>query len=241
MLPVFLRQVCSSQVDPQHQVHLLHGRLQRSCQADGAGVVHQNVDACQSQTISVMMSQLRDDIMVNQPIGFYLQTFPRLSERPLRSAARPGCRRRRAAPSLRPPPLGHTAVTGHDGTQTGKFRTELERIQHLSSPSSAAVKMVPGSFGCGSAVLAAITTLAPSRAALRAMAFPMPRLAPVMKSVQPASFLWGDSSSVTSSLLITDPAAVCGWLMTESSRIFSFQLRHKHPAGQRTFLLIFLK
>ena len=55
------------------------------------------------------------------------------------------------------------------------------------SISSAAVWMVPGSFGCGSAVLAAITTFAPSRAARSPMALPMPRLAPVMKSVLPLS------------------------------------------------------
>ena len=36
--------------------------------------------------------------------------------------------------------------------------------------------MVPFSFGCGSAVLAAIATLAPSRAARSAIARPMPRL-----------------------------------------------------------------
>src|SRR3954454_21083199 len=47
--------------------------------------------------------------------------------------------------------------------------------------------MVPGSFGCGSAVLASSATLAPSRAARRAIARPMPRLAPVMNSVLPAS------------------------------------------------------
>lgn len=51
--------------------------------------------------------------------------------------------------------------------------------------------MVPGSLGCGSAVLAATTTLAPSRATLRAIALPMPRDAPVMKNVRPASFLKG--------------------------------------------------
>src|SRR5690554_5276256 len=45
--------------------------------------------------------------------------------------------------------------------------------------------MVPGSFGCGSAVLAAMAMLAPSRAARSAMARPMPRLAPVMNSVLP--------------------------------------------------------
>src|SRR5512141_3020847 len=53
------------------------------------------------------------------------------------------------------------------------------------SISRAAVKMVPGSFGFGSTVLAAITTLAPSRAARSAIARPIPRLAPVMKSVFP--------------------------------------------------------
>src|SRR5262245_5885295 len=53
--------------------------------------------------------------------------------------------------------------------------------------SSAAVKMVPGSLGCGVSVLAAMTMLAPSRAARSAMASPMPREAPVMKSVRPCS------------------------------------------------------
>src|SRR5919112_350617 len=45
--------------------------------------------------------------------------------------------------------------------------------------------MVPGSFGCGSAVLAATTMLAPSRAARSAMARPMPREAPVTNRVLP--------------------------------------------------------
>src|SRR5215469_16381432 len=45
--------------------------------------------------------------------------------------------------------------------------------------------MVPASFGCGSAVLAATAMLAPSRAARSAIASPMPRLAPVMNSVLP--------------------------------------------------------
>src|ERR1700733_15184652 len=43
--------------------------------------------------------------------------------------------------------------------------------------------MVPLSFGCGSAVLAAIATLAPSRAARSAIASPMPRLPPDMNRV----------------------------------------------------------
>jgi hypothetical protein len=38
--------------------------------------------------------------------------------------------------------------------------------------------MVPGNFGCGSAVLAAITTLPPSLAAFNAIAFLIPLLAP---------------------------------------------------------------
>src|SRR5271169_6652326 len=51
--------------------------------------------------------------------------------------------------------------------------------------------MVPSSFGCGSAVLAAMAILAPSRAARSAIASPMPREAPVMNSVFPASDILG--------------------------------------------------
>src|ERR1700736_6560661 len=47
--------------------------------------------------------------------------------------------------------------------------------------------MVPASFGCGSAVLAAIATLAPSLAARSAIARPMPRLPPETNSVLPLS------------------------------------------------------
>lgn len=54
--------------------------------------------------------------------------------------------------------------------------------------------MVPGSFGCGSAVLAAMTMLAPSLAAFRAMLLPIPLEAPVMKIVHPASFLFDEES-----------------------------------------------
>jgi hypothetical protein len=39
---------------------------------------------------------------------------------------------------------------------------------------------VPGSFGFGTSLLAAIAMLAPSRAARSAIALPMPREAPVM-------------------------------------------------------------
>src|ERR1700751_6245514 len=51
--------------------------------------------------------------------------------------------------------------------------------------------MVPFSFGCGSAVFAAIAMLAPSRAARSAIASPMPRLAPEMNSVLPFSVVIG--------------------------------------------------
>src|SRR6516225_1378981 len=47
--------------------------------------------------------------------------------------------------------------------------------------------MVPASFGCSFSVLAAIAMLAPSRAARSAIASPMPRDAPVMNRVFPAS------------------------------------------------------
>jgi len=67
------------------------------------------------------------------------------------------------------------------------------RISHFSaSPwppaavtASAALWMVPGSFGFGTADFAAMATLAPSRAARNAMARPMPREAPVMNRVFP--------------------------------------------------------
>src|SRR6266849_3289715 len=49
--------------------------------------------------------------------------------------------------------------------------------------------MVPCNFGCGSAVLAAMAILAPSRAARSAIASPMPREAPVMNRVLPASVI----------------------------------------------------
>ena len=54
------------------------------------------------------------------------------------------------------------------------------------SIASATVKTVPGSLGWGSAVLAATTTFAPSRAHLTAIASPIPLEAPEMKMVRPA-------------------------------------------------------
>ncbi|KAG1445998.1 hypothetical protein G6F57_017432 [Rhizopus arrhizus] len=54
-----------------------------------------------------------------------------------------------------------------------------------AAPAPAARWMVPGSFGVGTDDWAAMATLAPSRAARNAMARPMPREPPVMKSVLP--------------------------------------------------------
>src|SRR5436190_11351579 len=69
-----------------------------------------------------------------------------------------------------------------------------------SSIAAAAVWIVPSSLGCGSAVLAISATLAPSRAARSAMASPMPRLAPEMKSVLSASGLSMPGSSPLAAL-----------------------------------------
>ena len=67
------------------------------------------------------------------------------------------------------------------------------RMSHLiakacppsASTAAAALWMVPGSFGLGTLDFAAMAILAPSRAARRAMARPMPREAPVMNKVLP--------------------------------------------------------
>src|SRR5450755_4291621 len=56
-----------------------------------------------------------------------------------------------------------------------------------ASIAAAALWIVPGNLGCGVSVLAAITILAPSRAARSAIAKPMPRLAPEIKMVLPAN------------------------------------------------------
>jgi len=56
---------------------------------------------------------------------------------------------------------------------------ERQSLSPARSISRAAVKMVPGSFGFSSAVLAATTTFAPSAAARSAIARPIPRLPPL--------------------------------------------------------------
>src|SRR5580704_7131467 len=66
--------------------------------------------------------------------------------------------------------------------------------------------MVPGRCLCGSAVFAAIAMLAPSRAARRAIASPMPRLAPVMNSVLPERLMGIGASLSASDFRIPDHA-----------------------------------
>ena len=78
-----------------------------------------------------------------------------------------------------------TAASSRTSTSSGSARPPAFAM------SSAAVWMVPGSLGCGVAVLAAMAMLAPSRAARSAMASPMPREAPVMNRVLPASGMNG--------------------------------------------------
>src|SRR5258706_4257450 len=82
--------------------------------------------------------------------------------------------------------------------------------------------MVPGSFGCGSAVFAAMTMLAPSRAARRPMALPMPRLAPVMKSVLPRSDAIG-------SLLLTVRSRGRRCAGRTFAAVFAVRLEVVHP------------
>ena len=61
-------------------------------------------------------------------------------------------------------------------------------VPPAASISVAAVKIVPGRLEWGSAVFAAIATLAPSRAARNAIAKPIPRDPPVIKIRFPARF-----------------------------------------------------
>ena len=74
-----------------------------------------------------------------------------------------------------------TAASSRTSTASGSARPPAFSI------SAAAVWMVPSSLGCGSTVLAAMAILAPSAAALSAIASPMPREPPVMNSVLPFS------------------------------------------------------
>ena len=75
----------------------------------------------------------------------------------------------------------YTATSSRMSTLSGRARPPLASI------ASAAVWIVPGSFGFGSSVFAAIAMFMPSRARRFAIANPMPREPPVMKAVLPFS------------------------------------------------------
>src|SRR4029077_8950110 len=87
-------------------------------------------------------------------------------------------------------PPNRAAVCDNASLTIASSRTSTTKGRALPparSISSAAVYMVPASFGCGFSVFAAIAILAPSRAARSAIASPMPRDPPVMNNVFPAS------------------------------------------------------
>src|SRR5712671_5065210 len=90
--------------------------------------------------------------------------------------------------------------------------------------------MVPLSFGCGSAVFAAIATLAPSRAARSAIASPMPRLPPDTNNVLPLRRVIKRTPVWFSSSFYSLPL----WGGSAFSRVATFFLRSRvqHPAAR---------
>src|SRR5690606_28352175 len=86
----------------------------------------------------------------------------------------------------RPPKRSTVAATAACTCASSRMSQRIARAwPPAACTASAAVWIVPGSFGLGTADLAAMATLAPSRAARRAMARPMPREAPVINRVLP--------------------------------------------------------
>ena len=86
------------------------------------------------------------------------------------------------------------AVSAKACTMAASSRTSSwigSALPPAASISAATLWIVPASFGCGSAVLAATTTLAPSLAARSAISRPMPRDAPVISSVLALSVFMG--------------------------------------------------
>src|SRR5215203_2168382 len=84
------------------------------------------------------------------------------------------------------PPKWSTAVPTARCTSSSlrTSPTTATPLPPAASTSATAVWTVPGSFGCGSLVLASSTTLAPCVAAPSAMASPIPRLPPETTSVR---------------------------------------------------------
>ncbi len=81
------------------------------------------------------------------------------------------------------------------------------------------------SFGCGSAVFAAMAMFAPSRAARSAIARPMPRDAPVMKSVLPRSDIDQLASAKGASCTKLAPASTLSSRPREAVARFSAKKR----------------
>jgi len=85
------------------------------------------------------------------------------------------------------PPKCSTAVRAARSTSSSlrTSPTTATALPPAASISATAVCTVPGSFGCGSLVLASSAAFAPSLAAASAMARPIPRLPPDMTIVRP--------------------------------------------------------
>jgi len=103
--------------------------------------------------------------------------------------------------------------------------TQASALPPARSISSAAEWIVPGRRGWASVVLAAMTTLAPSFAARSAMARPMPRLAPLMKSVFPERVGMGQPFA---------GAAPEGKLLQGKKRTFAFYEKRHYLGGMAT-------
>src|SRR5688572_926435 len=100
-----------------------------------------------------------------------------------------------------------------------------------ASISAAAVWMVPGRRGLGTEDFAAIATLAPSAAARRAMARPMPRDAPVTNSVLP----FRDVDSMAAHCAPYNPAMPTAWF----DGTIAWITAHPRAAGLLILLIAF--
>src|SRR5688500_18092457 len=89
------------------------------------------------------------------------------------------------------PPKARTVSATAACTWSSKRTSQTQPMARppAASISATVAGTVPGRRGLGSAVLPSTAMLAPSRAARRAMALPMPRLAPVMNRVFPLRVL----------------------------------------------------
>src|SRR5690242_241101 len=91
--------------------------------------------------------------------------------------------------------------------------------------------MVPGSLGWGAVVFAAMTIFAPSRAALSAMALPIPRLAPVMNRTFPSRLDMVSPSGLSHDL--TEGREGKHGKLQVLEREGNADDRHRQPEGER--------